>query len=258
VTAPATVVIPMAGRGQRFADAGYEAPKPLIDVRGRPMYSWAVDSIPASLVGRMVFVCLAEHLATYPLADDIRERYAAFDPVVIALDHVTEGQACTVLEASEHLDPDAPLIVYNADTYCVTDLEQTLAGIDGARGAGAPGGADADEVAGVIGVFEAPGDHWSFARLDERGHVVETAEKRRISPWATTGLYHFSRAGDFVDTAHRMIADDDRVNGEFYVAPMYNRLIGAGRTIVVDRAREVWVLGTPAELATFEAGHPVG
>jgi dTDP-glucose pyrophosphorylase len=256
VTGPATVVIPMAGRGQRFADAGFEAPKPLIDVRGRPMYSWAVDSIPAPLVGRLVFVCLAEHLATYPLADDILERYAAFDPVVIGLDHVTEGQACTVLEANEHLDPDAPLIVYNADTYCVTDLEQTLAGIDAA------GGDDdddaADDVAGVIGVFEAPGDHWSFARLDERGHVVETAEKRRISPWATTGLYHFTRAGDFVDTAHRMIADDDRVNGEFYVAPMYNRLLSDGRTVLVDRAREVWVLGTPAELATFEACHPVG
>jgi dTDP-glucose pyrophosphorylase len=239
----ATVVIPMAGRGQRFVDAGYADPKPLVDVRGRPMYSWAVDSLPVSLVGRLVMVCLAEHLEAYPLEADIRERYGHLDPVVIGLDHVTEGQACTVLEAAEHLEPAGPLVIYNADTWCVTDLEATLAAVG-------------PDVGGVIGVFEAPGDHWSFARLDERGHVVETAEKRRISPWATTGLYHFSRADEFVAHARAAIEADDRVNGEFYVAPLYNRLVDAGRTVLVDRAREVWVLGTPAELAAFEAAHP--
>lgn len=239
----ATVVIPMAGRGSRFADAGYDDPKPLIDVLGRPMYSWAVDSIPPALVSRLVFVCLAEHLDAYPLEQDIRERYAAFEPVVVRLDRVTEGQACTVLEARPHIEPTAPLVIYNADTYCITDLEATL---DTAG----------DAIGGVIGVFEAPGDHWSFARLDEAGRVVETAEKRRISPWATTGLYHFSRALDFLAAADDMVAADDRVSGEFYVAPVYNRLIADGVPIVVDVAREVWVLGTPPELDRFVAAHP--
>jgi NDP-sugar pyrophosphorylase family protein len=241
----ATVVIPMAGRGQRFADAGFRDPKPLIDVLGRPMYSWAVDSIPASLVERLVFVCLAEHLAAYPLAEDIERRYAAFGPVVVGLDGVTEGQACTVLEAREHLDPDAPLVIYNADTYCVTDLERTLPGLP-------------PDTVGVIGVFEAEGDHWSFARTDDDVRVVETAEKRRISPWATTGLYHFTRAQHFLDAADAVIGRDERVNGEFYVAPMYNQLIAEGGLVLLDHAREVWVLGTPAELATFQARHPVG
>jgi dTDP-glucose pyrophosphorylase len=230
----------MAGRGQRFADAGFTDPKPMIDVLGRPMYSWAVDSIPAPIVGRLVFICLAEHLDDYPLAADIRDRYAALDPVVVPLDDVTEGQACTVLAAREHIDPNQSLLIYNADTYCVTDLEATLGRADSAVG-------------GVIGVFEAEGDHWSFARLDADGHVVETAEKRRISPWATTGLYHFTRATDFLRAADQMVAADDRVNGEFYVAPVYNRLIAAGIPIIVDVAREVWVLGTPAELERFLA-----
>jgi dTDP-glucose pyrophosphorylase len=238
-----TVVIPMAGHGQRFVDAGFTVPKPLIDVRGRPMYSWAVSSIPPALIGRLVFVCLAEHLDAFPLADDIRSRYEAFEPVIVGLDHVTEGQACTVLEAREHLDPDLPLVIYNADTWCATDLDRHLA----AAGAA---------VDGVIGVFEAPGDHWSFARVDERGRVVETAEKRRISPWATTGLYHFARASDFVHHTDEMVAAGERTNGEFYVAPVYNRLIRAGATIVTDVAREVWALGTPAELAVFERDHP--
>jgi dTDP-glucose pyrophosphorylase len=241
----ATVVIPMAGRGQRFADAGYDDPKPLIDVRGRPMYSWAVDSIPASIVGRLVFVCLAEHLERYPLAEDIERRYADYSPVVIALEGVTEGQACTVLEAREHIDPARPLVIYNADTYCVTDLAATLATLP-------------PEAVGVIGVFEAEGDHWSVARTDESGRVVETAEKRRISPWATTGLYHFTEAHHFLAAADAMIAADDRVNGEFYVAPAYNRLIAQGGLVLLDHAREVWVLGTPDELATFLASDRVG
>lgn len=237
------LVMPMAGRGSRFAEVGYTAPKPLVDVRGRPMYAWAMDSLPLALATRVIFICLAEHLRDRALADDIRARYAALDPVIIALDRVTEGQACTVLTAGAAIDTDAPLVIYNADTYCKTHLEAHLRGLP-------------PEVAGVIGVFEAPGDKWSFARVDARGRVVETAEKRRISPWATTGLYHFARGRDFVRHAEAMIAADDRTRGEFYVAPVYNRLIAAGGDVRIDVADEVWVLGTPEDLADFEHRYP--
>ena len=53
-----------------------------------------------------------------------------------------------------------------------------------------------------------------------------------------------------------MIAADRRVNGEFYVAPVYNRLIAAGGNVVIDVAEEVWVLGTPEDLADFESRYP--
>jgi UDP-N-acetylglucosamine diphosphorylase / glucose-1-phosphate thymidylyltransferase / UDP-N-acetylgalactosamine diphosphorylase / glucosamine-1-phosphate N-acetyltransferase / galactosamine-1-phosphate N-acetyltransferase len=231
----------MAGHGRRFADAGFDVPKPLIEVGGRPMYSWATDSIPSSLVDRLVFVALDEHLDGFGLREDIARRYGTRDVEVVGLAEVTQGQACTVLAAREVLDPDAPLIIYNADTACRTDLERTLR---------APGpGPD-----GVIGVFEADGDHWSFARTDESGRVLETAEKRRISPWATTGLYHFARAGAFLDAADAMVRAGARVGGEYYVAPLYNELIARGARIVVDRARAVWPLGTPEELARFDPG----
>ena len=237
------IVIPMAGRGSRFADVGEKLPKPLIPVRGRPMYAWAMDSLPLALARRVVFICLDEHLRETSLADDIRSRYAALDPVIVSLDHVTEGQACTVLEARAHLDPAAPLVIYNADTYCRSGLEARLHR-DGGR------------IDGVISVFEAPGDKWSFARTDADGRVVETAEKRRISNWATTGLYHFARAQDFLVHADAMIAANERERGEFYVAPVYNRLIAAGGNVVIDVADEVWVLGTPEDLADFETRYP--
>lgn len=237
------VVMPMAGRGSRFAEVGYRMPKPLIDVRGRPMYAWAMDSLPLALATRVVFICLAEHLRERALADDIHARYAAFDPVIISLDHVTEGQASTVLVAREYIDSDRPLIIYNADTYCKTGLERRLRSLP-------------PEVDGLLSVFEAPGDQWSFARVDGGGRVVETAEKRRISRWATTGLYHFARGHDFVRHADAMIAANERERDEFYVAPVYNRLVAAGAHLEIDVAEEVWVLGTPEDLASFEARYP--
>lgn len=238
------VVMPMAGRGSRFAEVGYTVPKPLIDVRGKPMYAWAMDSLPLGLATRVIFICLAEHLEDRALTADIRSRYARFDPVIVSLDHVTEGQACTVLTAREHIDSTEPLVIYNADTYCRTKLEARLRGLSG-------------DVDGILSVFQASGDKWSFARTDETGRVVETAEKRRISEWATTGLYHFARGSDFVRHTEAMIAANERERGEFYVAPVYNRLIAAGMNIQIDIAEEVWVLGTPEDLAHFEAhyGH---
>ena len=237
------IVMPMAGRGSRFADVGYALPKPLIDVRGRPMYAWAMDSLPLALASRVIFICLAEHLRDRALADDIHRRYAALDPVIVSLDHVTEGQACTVLEARAWIDNDDPLIIYNADTYCRTSLLERLPVLG-------------PEVRGLLSVFQAEGDKWSFARVDGEQRVVETAEKRRISEWATTGLYYFSRGRDFVSHADSMIAANERERGEFYVAPVYNRLIAAGCDVRIDVAHEVWVLGTPEDLADFEARYP--
>jgi len=237
------IIVPMAGRGSRFADVGFSIPKPLIPVRGRPMYTWAIDSLPTRLAKRLIFVCLAEHLSQRALARDIDERYRSFNPVVLALSEVTQGQACTVLTARDLVDTSEPLVIFNADTYVRSDFEQRLRTLEA-------------DVAGILGVFRAAGDKWSFAKTDASGRVVETAEKRRISEWASTGLYYFARGCDFVRHADAMIAAEERVNGEFYVAPVYNRLIGSGMRVEIDVAREVWALGTPEDLARFEADYP--
>lgn len=237
------VVMPMAGHGSRFRKIGVQAPKPLIDVRGKPMYAWAMDSLPMQLVSRLIFICQREHLDDLGLREDIERRYPDHDVVIIAIDTVTDGQACTVLLAREHIDNDEPLLIYNADTFCRTRMAQTLPALEAG-------------VSGVLSVFRADGDKWSFARVDDSGRVVETAEKRRISDWATTGMYYFARGRDFVREADAMVAADERESGEFYVAPVYNRLINAGMDVRIDEADEVWVLGTPEDLAHFEGHFP--
>lgn len=233
------IVIPMAGRGKRFADCGFKNPKPLIPVLGKPMYSWAVDGLPLDSSSKLIFICLREHLDGSGLEDDIRERYSEFDPAIISLDKVTEGQACTVMTARDRIDSEDDLLIFNADTYCPTSLKTALAHFG-------------SSVDGVMDVFRGEGEHWSFARTDSSGRVIETAEKRRISEWATTGLYYFRRGRDFVRHTENMIRSEERSNGEFYVAPVYNRMIAAGADIRINPVNEIWVLGTPEELSAFE------
>jgi dTDP-glucose pyrophosphorylase len=235
------IVMPMAGRGSRFAQIGIATPKPLIDVRGKPMYAWATDGLPLEQATRLIFICLREHLAE--LKADIDERYADRNPTIIALDEVTRGQACTVLTAREYIDNDDPLVIFNADTFCRTSLGAALAALPA-------------EVAGVLDVFRAPGDKWSFAKVDGQMRVQETAEKRRISEWATTGLYYFRRGSEFVRHADAMVSAGTRENNEFYVAPLYNRLIAAGADVRANPVEDVWVLGTPEDLAHFERAYP--
>ncbi|MBK7864632.1 MAG: hypothetical protein IPJ65_39720 [Archangiaceae bacterium] len=116
--------------------------------------------------------------------------------------------------------------------------------------------ADLPGCAGVIGVFDAPGEKWSFARTDVDGRVVEVAEKVRISDHACTGLYHFTSGAEFVAEADAMIAANQRVKNEFYVAPVYDRMIKRGAEIRLDVAPEVWVLGTPEDLDDFHRRYP--
>jgi len=232
------IVIPMAGRGRRFVDAGYLVPKPLIPVLGSPMFAWALKSLPLDLAKRVIFICLEDQLKSWPLRQVIESRYRFCNPIIIPVSSVTEGQACTVLLARTYIDSDEELIIHNGDTYFRSDLRQKLT-------------SDKEKNSGIISVFHATDERWSFARIDDRGYVVEVAEKKAISSWATTGMYYFRHGRDFVSASDEMIRRNERFNNEFYVGPVYNLLIRAGLKIVLDIVNEMCCLGTPDELTAF-------
>lgn len=234
------LVIAMAGRGARFRDAGWTVPKPLIDVVGEPMYSWALKGLPLDLATRVILIVSAELERDTRFRADLVERYGHLPLEVLSTPAVTEGQACTVLLARDLINDSTPLLVYNSDTYQRSSMLRELI-------------CD-PEIDGALSVFKASGDRWSFVRADERGRALETAEKNRISEWASTGLYYFARGRDFITNANEMIAARERVNGEFYVAPIYNRLIKSGANIRLDIVDEVHVFGTPEDLKHFLAG----
>lgn len=235
------IVLPIAGRGSRFAAAGYAQPKPLIPVRGRPMIELVVENLRPARAHRVVFVALREHLERWDIGSVLAR--AAPGCAIVPVDTVTEGAACTVLLAEALIDNDDPLMIANTDQYVVVDLDRYLAASDGA-GCG-----------GLIMTFAASDPKWSYVRKDAAGRIVEVVEKQVVSSEATVGIYNFRRGGDFVRAAKSMIARDLRVNGEFYVAPAYNQLIREGADIrsyaIEGEGVGMHGLGTPDDLQRF-------
>jgi NDP-sugar pyrophosphorylase family protein len=231
------VVIPMAGAGARLRDE-FDVPKPFVPIAGRPMLSWAFQSVAQLPYTRVVFVALAAHSRIHglpALADSLAPGRAS----VVEIDAVTDGQLCTVLAARSFLDTDEDLLIASADTYVVSELARDIA----TRPA---------ECRGLLSVARVEGDNWSFAAVDETGRVVRVAEKERISPLASTGLYYFAGAREFTAAADALIAAGRRTRGEFYVAPLYQDYIDSGRMIGVSEASAIWDMGSPAALRRFE------
>jgi len=230
------VVIPMAGRGQRFLDAGFTFPKPLIDVGGKPMVEVVVDCL--SLDADYTFVVQAEHAERYALADTLQ--LVVPGSKMVRVDGVTEGAALTVLRAE--LDRDRPLMIVNSDQWFDIELGAFLYWME-----------HDPEIDGGLVTFTATHPKWSFVALGDDGCVTEVAEKRPISDEATAGIYYWSRAGDFIDSVADMVGANDRVNGEFYVAPVYNYGIKRGLEFRPYRLPDGCVkgLGTPEDLEAF-------
>lgn len=230
------IVIPMAGRGSRFANAGYKLPKPLIDVHGRPMIEYVVKNITPKEEHRFIFICQDEHLQKF----DLKNRLEKIAPncEVVSIDHITEGAACTVLLAEEFINNDDSLMIANSDQYVDTNIDDYISA--------------QKENDGLIMTMPADDPKWSFIKYDESGFVTLVREKEVISNEATVGIYNYKHGSDFVKYAHRMIEKNIRVNNEFYVAPVYKEMIEDGKKIVFkDVGEKMYGLGIPEDLNAF-------
>lgn len=235
------IVVPMAGLGSRFQEAGYTTPKPLIPVFGKPMIQVVIDNIRPRTPHRFVFILQREAAERHDLERLLR-RWAPGCETVL-LDGLTEGAACTVLTAKPFVDSDDPMMIANCDQYVDVDMDDYLAFMDRK-------GAD-----GMIMTMWADHPKWSYVRFGDDGQPCEVVEKQVVSNEATVGVYNFRRGRDFVRAAERMIEKDLRVNGEFYVAPAYNEMLADGaRLCLYNVGREyagMYGLGTPGDYDKF-------
>jgi len=230
----------MAGRGSRFADRGFETPKPLIEVGGKPMFAWALQSLEGLAISKLIVVALQEHETQFGLSALFKQHCPVTLPLVfVFLADVTEGQLCTVLQASEHFVKTESLIIAASDSLVISNLAEDIARYSG-------------KAAGLISVADLPGDRWSFAKTDATGKVVDVAEKVRISDHASTGIYYFSHCDQFLDFARQIIQNQEKTKGEYYVIPVYQKMIEAGLWIGLSQASEMWDMGTPEAKTAFE------
>lgn len=229
------VLIPMAGAGSRFQQAGYTFPKPLIDVNGKPMIQVVVENL--GLDANYIFVVQKEHREKFHL--DNMLPLIAPNCKIVEVDHMTEGAACTALLAKDYIDNDSPLFFANSDQWVDWDPVQFMYDMQETQADG-----------GIV-TFKATHPKWSFVKVDDLGLVEEVAEKNPISDNATVGYYYWGKGSDFVKYAEQMIEKDIRVNNEFYVCPVFNQAIGDGKKIRTFLAKEMWGLGTPEDLEHY-------
>jgi HAD superfamily hydrolase (TIGR01509 family) len=229
------VLIPMAGAGSRFAQAGYTFPKPLIEVNGKPMIQVVVDNL--NVDAHFIFIVQKEHYEKYNLKSVLNLIAPGCD--IVQVDGLTEGAACTTLLAKELINNDEPLLMANSDQFVEWNSNECLYAFT------------ADSIDGGIVTFESTHPKWSFAKLGNDGFVSEVAEKNPISNIATVGIYYWSHGSDYVKYAEQMISKNIRVNNEFYVCPVFNEAIGDGKKIRVKNIERMWGIGTPEDLNYF-------
>ena len=230
-----TILIPMAGAGSRFQQAGYTFPKPLIDVKGKPMIQVVVDNL--NIKANYVYVVQKEHREKYNL--DTLLNLITPGCKIVEVDGITEGAACTALLAKEYIDNNNPLFFANSDQFVEWDSNEFLYKMNETNADG-----------GIVS-FRATHPKWSFAKIDEKGLVTEVAEKNPISDIATVGYYYWKHGSDFVKYAEDMIEKDIRVNNEFYVCPVFNQAIEDGKEIRTFDVAKMWGLGTPEDLKYY-------
>lgn len=233
------VVIPMAGLGSRFSAQGYTFPKPLIEVRNKPMIQVVVENL--NIEANYIYIVQEEHYQKY----NLKQLLNLITPgcQIIQINGVTEGAAVTVMKAIEYINNDNPLIIANSDQFVEWDSNETMyslyeSGVDG----------------GIL-TFKSTHPKWSFAELNDDGFVKRVAEKNPISDNATVGIYYWKRGRDFVDAATKMFEYNDRFNGEFYVCPVFNYAIVDGKKFVTKEVKNMWGLGTPEDLNYFLNNH---
>jgi HAD superfamily hydrolase (TIGR01509 family) len=234
------VLIPMAGAGSRFEKAGYTFPKPLIDVNGKPMIQAVVDNL--NFDANFIFIVQKEHNKKYNLPSLLT--LIAPNCRIVETDGVTEGAACTTLLAKEYINNDSPLIIANSDQLVDWNSNEFMYKMN-----------ETNSDCGIV-TFTSTHPKWSFVKLNTHGIVTEVAEKNPISDVATVGIYFWKRGRDYVKYAEQMIQKGIRVNGEFYVCPVFNEAIEGGMQIRTFNTERMWGVGTPEDLAIYLNTHP--
>jgi HAD superfamily hydrolase (TIGR01509 family) len=233
------VLIPMAGAGSRFADAGYTFPKPLIEVKNKPMIQVVVDNL--GIKAKYVYIVQKAHYEKYNLQHLLN--LITPNCEIVQVEGLTEGAACTTLLAKEFINNDKRLVIANSDQFVEWNSNEVMYSLV------------ESSLDGGILTFKSTHPKWSFAKVDENGFVVEVAEKKPISDNATVGVYYWKKGSDYVKYAEKMIEKNIRVNNEFYVAPVFNQAIDDGKRFGIREISAMWGIGTPEDLNYFLANY---
>jgi RpiB/LacA/LacB family sugar-phosphate isomerase len=229
------LLVPIAGKGQRFVDDGFHMPKPLIMVDDKHIIDWSFLSINKDEYD-IVFVVRKEHIYNFGMDTILRNKFGE-DIKIVETDKITSGTVASCLLAKDLINNKQQLVIYTLDVHFQNKF--SIEDVD----------TDSD---GFILTFKANNSAYSYAELDSSGLVIRTAEKEVISENAATGIYYFKEGSAFVKYAEEMIDKNLRTNNEFYVCPLYNLMIKDGLKVRTKQVEKMYLMGTPTELNFFK------
>lgn len=237
---PLHIIMPMAGEGSRFAKAGWKTPKPLIELKGIPLFQRAISSVAIDGVDmKYSFIVRQEHIDNQHIDQLIKDILP--EAQIFSVKKTTRGAVETCLVAEAGIDDDDAIVVMDCDLEFRSIAYNKLV----SDALSVPAG-EAD--GGALVSFESDNPRYSYAQVDDQGCVIRTAEKEPISNHALCGAYFFGSGKDFKRIAHQLLDDGTHGKAEFYVSLLYNYLLAEGKTVRLAMMEEYHSYGTPEEL----------
>jgi len=228
------IIIPIAGLGSRFPKEIYTLPKPLIQIGDKPMIIRAIESL--NLKGNYHFV-----IRKSPYSENLKQTIISYikDANVLEIDYLTEGPACSALLFEDAVNNDSELVIANCDQIMEWNSDVFLA--------------NARLYDGLVVTYFSQTKKNSYARINTYGDVVEIKEKEVVSSISLNGIHYWKKGEDFITSAKRMIAADERCNNEFYIGPTYNYLIASQKKIGIFHIPQQMhhAVGVPEDLELF-------
>lgn len=241
--------MPMGGGGTRFGNVGYESPKPLIDLFGKPFFYYATKSITDYVdVASITFVVLKDHVDRFEIDKRILEYFP--DARIEVIPEVLPGAVLTCMAGVKNLPDGEPVLFNDCDHAFVCNSFSNYAGakvkiVKQPESDVCPCGRDEVILDGALLTFESDEDKFSYAAFDEEGYVVRTVEKEVISSDAICGAYYFANKETFLKNAEEYLTKCSYK--EFFMSGVYNVMCEHGLKIKTFRTDEHISFGTPDE-----------
>lgn len=240
---PLHIIMPMAGEGSRFLKEGWTTPKPLIELRGLPLFKRAISSVSIDGIPmKYSFIVRQEHIDKYLIDEQIKAILPQAN--IFSVLKTTRGAVETCLMAESVIADEDGVIVMDCDLeFRSKRFLEILKDILSLPLEEAEGGA--------LVSFESNEPRYSYAALGEDGFVTRTAEKEVISNHALCGAYFFSTGKRFKQIAHQLLDEPEFKKPEYYVSLLYNYLLADGEKVQLATMEEFYSYGTPEELKQY-------
>lgn len=240
---PLHIIMPMAGEGSRFLKEGWTTPKPLIELKGIPLFQRAINSVRIEGVPmKYSFIVRQEHIDKYGIDKGIRTLLPEAN--IFSVLKTTRGAVETCLMAESAIADEDGVVVMDCD------LEfRSEAYLKGIREILSQPAEQAE--GGMLVSFDSNEPRYSYAEVDAGNNVIRTAEKEVISNHALCGAYFFSTGKGFLWVAHRLLNEPVFTKPEYYVSLLYNYLLADGERVKLAPMEAFYSYGTPEELKRY-------